>query len=74
MLLGHIEPPLIIGTDRENRLREFEAQKNIKVNVHGSFHLSRERLDELIHVLQQTASNYDQAKDMVQQKATGKES
>ena len=74
MLLGHLAPPLILGTDQESKLRAFEAQKIIKVNVHGSFHLSRDRLDELIRALQQTASNYDLVKDMAQRKASAEES
>lgn len=74
MLLGHLSPPLILGTDQASRIREFEAQKNIKVNVLGSFHLSRERLEELIRILQQTASNYDQVRDMTQQEASSGES
>jgi hypothetical protein len=74
MLLGHIGPPLIMGADRQSRIRELEAQKNIKVNVYGSFHLSRQRLDELISALQQAASNYDQVKDVAQRKAPSEES
>jgi hypothetical protein len=74
MLLGHLTPPLILGTDQASRIRQLEAQKNIKVNVHGSFHMSRERLDELIRVLQQMASNYDQLRDMTQREASSEES
>ncbi|WP_440070982.1 hypothetical protein [Streptosporangium sp. OZ121] len=59
LLLGSIPPP-VIPNDPEGQRRAIEGLKNgLKVTVHGRFHLSRERLEELIDVLQQTAANYD---------------
>jgi hypothetical protein len=59
LLLGSIPPPIIPG-DPEGQRRAIESLKNgLPVTIHGRFHLSRERLNELIDVLQQTAANYD---------------
>jgi hypothetical protein len=60
LLLGSIPPPLI-PNDAEGQRRALEILKatGLKVAVHGRFQMSRERLDELIQILQQTAENYD---------------
>jgi hypothetical protein len=36
------------------------------VQVYGQFHLSRERLDELIQALQLTAQNFDRVKQIAE--------
>ncbi|GGP02351.1 hypothetical protein LDL08_38535 [Nonomuraea glycinis] len=59
-MLGTIPPPLI-PQDVEGRRQALDVLKDngIKVMVHGRYQMSRERLDELIQVLQQTADQYD---------------
>jgi hypothetical protein len=48
--------------DSDAQRRQLEAMKStVRADVYGRFHMSRERLDELIGVLQQTATNYDRA-------------
>ncbi|MBG0815579.1 hypothetical protein [Planomonospora sp. ID82291] len=59
LLFGSVPPPFVPG-DPEGRRRAVEALKDgLPVTVHARFHLSRERLEELIDVLQQTAANHD---------------
>ncbi|MEV7970026.1 hypothetical protein AB0O34_29175 [Sphaerisporangium sp. NPDC088356] len=60
LMLGSIPPPMI-PMDAEGQKRALELLKatGLKVAVHGRFQMSRERLDELMQVLQQTAENYD---------------
>lgn len=62
LVLGHIVPPLIVG-DQEEMQRGYRkvAETGIKVDVKGHFHISRERLGELIEALQTTADNFDKA-------------
>ena len=62
LLLGSVRPPVIVGSDEEARRRAIDELKGgLKVTVHGCFHMSRERLDEMIRVLQTTAEHYDAA-------------
>lgn len=66
LLLGSIAPPLLFGKDAAAQQREIESLGSVSVIVHGRFHLSRARLDELIDVLQQAAGNYDTARKALQ--------
>ncbi|GIH76123.1 hypothetical protein [Planobispora longispora] len=70
LLVGSIAPP-IIPSDPEGQRRVFAALKDgLKVTGHARFHLSRERLEELIAILQQTADNYDELHARTQAKRT----
>jgi hypothetical protein len=62
LLLGNIVPPLFIGDSQEERQRFIDiALAGAKVQVHGRYVLSRERLDELIAALQKIAEIHDSA-------------
>lgn len=72
LTFGHIPPPLVISKDPEMRQREIEVLKaGIQVEVLGRFHFSRERLAELIKVLQTTVENFDRAAVVYQQRKSG---
>ncbi|RSN12784.1 hypothetical protein DMB42_11440 [Nonomuraea sp. WAC 01424] len=60
LVIGSIPPPFI-PRDTEGQRQAIEALKatGIRVTIHGRYQMSRERLDELIQVLQQTADQYD---------------
>lgn len=60
LVIGSIPPPFI-PPDVEGQRAAVERLKaaGIKVSVHGRYQMGRERLDELIQVLQQTAEKYD---------------
>ncbi|GIH72674.1 MULTISPECIES: hypothetical protein [Sphaerimonospora] len=68
LLLGSIPPPFI-PRDIEGQRRAIETLKatGLKVNVHGRFHMSRARLEELIQVLQTTADTYDAMVEQITQ-------
>ncbi|NJP25271.1 hypothetical protein OHB01_26765 [Microbispora hainanensis] len=68
LLLGSIPPPLI-PRDTEGQRRAIETLKatGLKVDIHGRFHMSRARLEELIQVLQTTADTYDAAVERMAQ-------
>jgi hypothetical protein len=58
--LGSVSPPVIPADDerREARIAAL-AGSVLKVAVHARVQLSREALQDLIHVLQTTADQYD---------------
>jgi len=59
LILGYASAPVILAeepTEVRRRLSQLEA---VRVRVAGRFSLSRERLDELIRVLQITADKHD---------------
>ena len=60
--LGSSEPPLVFGSEEE-RQQALETLGTIKITVHGRFHISRGRLNDLIRVLQTTAEQYDRIVD-----------
>lgn len=62
LLFGNVIPPLILGDSQEERQRFIDmALAGAKVQVHGRYVLSRERLDELIATLQKIAEIHDSA-------------
>lgn len=63
LLLGNVIPPFIVGNSPEEMQQFIDIAKagGAKVQVHGRYVLSRERLDELIEALQQIANIYDSA-------------
>lgn len=62
LLFGNIVPPLVVGDSQEERQRFIDmAGGGAKVQIHGRYVLSRERLDELIDTLQKIAEIYDSA-------------
>jgi len=66
LVLGSIPPPIILSTEdeqtREQLIREL-VSRPAKVSVLGRFHMSRELVDDMIHVLQVTARQYDAARE-----------
>lgn len=60
LALGSVPPPFI-PADPEGQRQAIAHLKNsgLKATLHGRFHMSRERLEELILVLQRTAEIYD---------------
>jgi hypothetical protein len=70
LLLGNIVPPLFLGDSQEERQRFIDiALAGAKVQVHGRYVLSRERLDELIAVLQKIAEIHDSAAETARARA-----
>lgn len=61
VILGNLVPPIIAGDDAEARQKSIEAvqESGIQVDVYGRYHLSRDRLDDLIEALQAIANAYD---------------
>jgi hypothetical protein len=61
LILGSIVPPIIFGDSPEARQKSIDATQGagLKVDVYGRYHLSRERLKELIESLQTIAHAYD---------------
>jgi hypothetical protein len=58
LTLGQLSPPVLVGTPEE-RLEEATRLGYVPVKAVARFGLTRQRLAELIGVLQQTAANYD---------------
>jgi hypothetical protein len=62
LTLGTVFPPAITeDSDARNQLFERLRENGIKVNVAGSFHMTRQMVNDLIAVLQGTAAKYDAA-------------
>lgn len=61
LILGNVVPPIILGDNPELKRRSIEAaqQTGLQVDVYGRYHLSRDRLSDLIEGLQAAASAYD---------------
>jgi len=59
LILGYASPPVILGDDPDEVRRQLSQLKAVRVRVAGRFSLNRERLDELIGVLQTTAAKHD---------------
>ncbi len=73
---GSVAPPLIPPPeDEDERRAAIEALRAglSKVTVHGRFHMSRDLLDDLIRVLQFTASQYDTVVKMASERGPEKE-
>jgi hypothetical protein len=76
LTFGSVAPPVIPPPDDEaGRRAAIEALRTglSKVSVHGRLHMSRDLLDDLIRVLQVTASQYDTAVKMASEHGPGKE-
>lgn len=63
LMLGNVVPPIIAGDSSEARQRSILAaqERGLHVDVYGRYHLSRDRLDDLIGSLQAAAKSYDEA-------------
>ncbi|MET8908401.1 hypothetical protein [Micromonospora sp. NPDC004551] len=61
IVMGYAAPPVLLGTPDEVR-RTAADLVELPVDVKARFVLTRERLGELIKVLQITAQQYDEAK------------
>jgi hypothetical protein len=58
LTFGQLTPPVLLGTP-EQRAQQVERLGYIPVKTVARFGLTRERLEELIGVLQTTARNFD---------------
>lgn len=58
LTFGQLTPPPLLGT-REERLEEARNISFLPVKVLARFGLTRSRVEELIHVLEETLKNYD---------------
>lgn len=71
LLFGNVVPPLILGDSPEEIQRFIDmAKAGAKVQIHGRYVLSRERLDELIEALQKIAGIYDSAMETAMARAS----
>jgi hypothetical protein len=61
LTVGHITPPVLIGDPEAQMAQIKELGGKRKVAVYGHYLMTRERLDELISVLQMVAKRYDEA-------------
>lgn len=60
LLLGHLTPPILLPGTRNEVVEQLETiQSKRTVEVRGRYLLSRQRLNELIEVLQIAAVQYD---------------
>jgi hypothetical protein len=59
LVLGYVSAPVILAEGPDEVRRQLSQLKAVRVRVAGRFSLSRERLDELIRVLQITADKHD---------------
>ena len=61
IILGNVVPPIIVSDTPELKQRSIEAvlQAGLQVDVYGRYHLSRNRLNDLIEALQAVANAYD---------------
>jgi hypothetical protein len=62
LTFGEITPPPLLGTPEE-RLEQAKQLSYVPVRVIARLGMTRYRVEELIKVLQETLSNYDQADD-----------
>jgi hypothetical protein len=71
--LGAVLPPPFVDGDEEFRAQLIEKLQasGAKVNIAGSFHLTRRMLNDLIAVLQATAAKYDAAARQVAHDPSG---
>jgi hypothetical protein len=67
LIVGNVAPPLLLGAGQST------PPTSLSVRAHGRFHLSRERLDELIRALQVTAQNFDRVKLIAEQAVPAEE-
>jgi len=61
LTLGYASPPIMLDDDPAEIRRQLSEIKALRVRVVGRFSLTRERMDELIKVLQTTAAKHDLA-------------
>ena len=67
LTVGHVTPPIILGTDEEQR-EQAERLVFVPVRTVGRFSLSRLRVEQLMTVLQTNLARYDERR-----KGTGNE-
>jgi hypothetical protein len=58
LTIGQIAPPILLGTEQE-RMEQAKQVAYVPVNVVGRFTFTRERLVELLQVLQTNLDRYD---------------
>jgi hypothetical protein len=62
LIVGHAAPPVIVGPDLESQRMQVEKLGGrLKVEAHARYHFSRERLGELLKVLNALTAQYDGA-------------
>lgn len=59
LVVGHVAPPVAIGTPEAIRKQLEKLNNQMPVTVHGRYFMTRERLAELIQLLTATADNFD---------------
>lgn len=59
--LGHVAPPILLGTPEEMRRNLERLGGRLSVSVHGRYFLTADHLRQLIRVLQETAEKLDKA-------------
>ncbi|MFG3051863.1 hypothetical protein ACGFZP_13060 [Kitasatospora sp. NPDC048239] len=61
LTMGILEPPLLFGSDEEIVERLAESGHKLPVKPLGRFVLTRDRIQELIKILESAAEIYDEA-------------
>ncbi|OLT12268.1 hypothetical protein BJF78_24725 [Pseudonocardia sp. CNS-139] len=61
LIVGQVAPPLVVSNVPEKAQAQIERYGGrLQVHVHGRYHMSRARLDELRRVLDLLAEQYDE--------------
>lgn len=59
--LGHVAPPILLGSPDEMRRSLERLGGRLNVSVHGRYFLTTDQLQQLIRVLQETADKLNKA-------------
>lgn len=59
LTFGHAAPPVLLGSQEAIRRGLEQLDGRLKVDVHGRYFLTRDRLAELIRILQTTSAQLD---------------
>jgi hypothetical protein len=69
---GAVAPPVLQGTDDENRRRVAEYASSVQISPVIKVHLGRERAEELAGLLLSTIAQYDAQADAATQQAVSR--
>ncbi len=61
LIVGEVAPPVLVGSPERQREQAERLQGRIPIQVHGRFFMTRERLGELITLLEETRMRFDAA-------------
>jgi hypothetical protein len=67
LTFGQVAPPAILGQTREERERQVRALTHMPIKPIARLALTREGLEQLVGVLQQTLANHDKAQELFAQ-------